>query len=115
MDPAVFITGLIAVIVLLIVVCFYENSKADLTRNLRHADDTIKDWIYSYQILKSGNRRLHCRTCTDPTVSHNKKSRGECGYHCCDEYGHELCSCVATPDPRGEPGAGCITVSKRSR
>jgi len=115
MDPTVGFICVIAVIVLLIVVCFYENSKADLTQNLRRADDTIKDWIYSYQVLKSSNRSLHCRTCTDPTTSHNKISRGECGYHCCDNDFRELCSCVATPDPRGEPGAGCLTVSKRSR
>jgi len=106
MDLTVFITCLIAAIVLLIVVCFYENSKADLTRNLRNAYNTIEDWKYTYYGLESDQTRLHCRTCPDPTVSHKKKFRGEYRYHCCDEYGRELCDCVPDTDPRSEPGAG---------
>jgi hypothetical protein len=106
MNSAVFITGLIAAIVLLIVVCFYKNHIADLTQNLRKADDKSKDWEYSFNVLKSRSKSLHCRTCPKRTAPHYKKDCGEQGDHCCDEYGRRLCDCVTPTDPRGESGAG---------
>jgi hypothetical protein len=115
MDPTVFITGLIAIIILIMVVCYDKSRIAHLTGKLETTYSTILDWKYSYDSLESDQTHLHCRTCPDPTVLHKKKFRGEYKYHCCNEYGHELCDCLPSINPMSDSTSGCLTKSKRSR